>query len=384
MAIQDQTAVAATTTASIEGFDSLSVPTFRGSTILYPDYQSFVSRGDRGFNEYSYGLHGTPTTNTLRQKLTGLEGGVDTLLAPSGLMAITTAMLAVLEAGDVVALPETVYAPVRRFAATTLRKFGIESVFYDPVDLATLEVYLDRLRLIWVESPGSITMEVQDIPAICVLAARHDILVGCDNSWASPLLSKPLELGADIVVEALTKYLSGHSDVLLGSITVRSNELAQKLHQSARSLGLGVSPDDCFLVLRGVEAAAVRLTHIGATALILAQAIERHPSVEHVLHPALPAFPTHTLWKRQFSGSSGLFSFVMRGEPEAAFAARFSRLNVCRIGASWGGVQTLLAPVDPAPERTFAGGFKSKHVVRMSIGLEAADDLLADVNRFLA
>jgi len=372
-------------TANETGFRSLSVPTYRGSTILYPDYDSFVHRAELGRDAYTYGLNGTPTTRALASRLTELENAVDTFLAPSGLMAITTSVLAVLSCGDTVLFPDTVYAPVRRFAAMTLTKLGVNVGYYDP--LRPLEIPFDEpaLRLIWVESPGSITMEVQDIPLIVRHARKNDILVGCDNSWASPLFSKPLDLGADIVVEAVTKYLSGHSDLLLGSISVASETLATQVHDTIKAIGLGVSPDDCFLALRGLESARVRLAHIEKTAHSLAKTIATADTVSKVLHPALESFPTHALWKRQFSGSSGVFSFMMIDEQDRHHAARFDRLQHLRIGASWGGTRSLIAPSPIGPDvRSIDQTFVGKRIVRLSIGLEDASDLTGDLDKFLA
>ena len=382
--MHEQTSLVITERASANGFDSFSVPTYRGSTLIYPTYDSFIARGQQGRNAYSYGLHGTPTTRTLQAKLTELEGGVDTFLVPSGLMAITTAVLAVVEQGDTILLPDTVYPPVRRFATVTLPKFGVRARFYDPTDLGDGDIDDDRVRLIWVESPGSTTMEVQDLPAIAAFAAERGILVGCDNSWASPVLCKPLEHGADIVVEAITKYLSGHSDLLLGSITVKDETIAENIHRHVRSLGIGVSPDDCFLALRGMETAYVRLAQVERTALELARHIESHEDIAEVLHPALPGFKHYGLWKKLFTGSSGLFSFVMADGPEQEFADRFTRLRLVRIGASWGGTQSVLAPTVLNAERTVDRSYAGRRIVRFSVGLEAPGDLIADIDRLLA
>lgn len=382
--MREQPELVNTKEAIVDGFNSFSVPTYRGSTLIYPTYESFMMRGQLGRNAYTYGLHGTPTTRTLQAKLTEMEGGIDTFLVPSGLMAVTTAILAVVEQGDTVLFPDTVYPPARRFANSILKKFGVDAEFYDPADLSSLNIKNNRVRLIWVESPGSMTMEIQDLPAISALAAKHGILVGCDNSWASPILCKPLEYGADIVIEAVTKYLSGHSDLLLGSITVKNEEIAKKIHNYVRLSGVGVSPDDCFLALRGLETARVRLSQIESSALKIAQYISLHEDVMEVLHPALPSFKFHELWKKLFTGSSGLFSFVMADEPEQVFAERFTRLESLKIGASWGGTQSVLAPTVLNGERTINRSYAGKMIVRMSVGLEPPDDLIADIDRFLA
>lgn len=365
-------------------FHSLSVPTYRGSTILYPDYESFVNRGKLGRHAYNYGLSGTPTSRTLESRLSELENAADTFLVPSGLMAITTTLLTVASAGDCILLPDTVYAPVRRFAATTLQKLGVKVDYYNPLDPDTVAFDRPDLRLIWVESPGSVTMEVQDLPEIVTRARAHGVLVGCDNSWASPHFCKPLDLGADIVVEAVTKYLSGHSDLLLGSISVANESLAEQIYDTIKSIGVGVSPDDCFLAIRGLQSAKVRLTHIENTARRLAETIQSATTVSKVLHPALQSFPTHNLWARQFSGSSGVFSFVMNDEADHRHAARFERLKTIQIGASWGGTHSLIAPSPVSPNiRTVDKTFLGKRLVRLSVGLEDTDLLAADVDAFL-
>ena len=344
-----------------DSFDSLSVPTYRGSTLLYPSFYDFLKRGERGRKAFNYGLHGTPTTRALEARITELESGYESFLLPSGLMAITTTVLSLMGQGECVLFPDSVYPPVRRFVDTTLDKLGITATFYDPIRPDLLDFEREGVRLVWVESPGSTTMEVQDVPAIVKRAAAFGAVVACDNSWASPLMSKPLELGADIVVEAVTKYLSGHSDLLLGSITVADESTAATIHGGLKSLGVGVSPDDCFLALRGLETAEVRLSRIAESAIGLAEHIQCvAPSVE-VLHPALPSFPTHAQWQQQFRGASGLFSFVLPEESQARTASRFEQLRLFKIGASWGGTQSLLAPTVLGAERTIDKSYCGKN-----------------------
>lgn len=366
-----------------ESFRSLSIPTYRGSTILYPDYGSFLKRAELGRTAYTYGLGGTPTTRTLASRLTALEGGLETFLVPSGLMAITTAVLALVSQGDRVLFPDSVYAPVRRFAASTLARLGVMVDYYDPLNAGNIDFGDPDLRMIWVESPGSITMEIQDLPLIVEAAHDEGVLVGCDNSWASPYFCKPLLMGVDVVVEAVTKYLSGHSDLLLGSITVSDESLATVIHDAIKSIGIGVSPDDCFLAIRGLESAAVRLAHIERTALHLAEFIEDAGCVAQVFHPALASFPAHELWKRQFTGSSGVFSFIMIDEPEAHHASRYQRLRMLKIGASWGGTHSLIAPSPVDHIRSINKRLAGQRVVRLSVGLESEADLIEDVARFL-
>lgn len=365
------------------GFNSLSPATHRGSTITFPDYESFINRGTLGRSAYNYGLNGTPTTRELSAKLTELENGCDTFLTPSGLMAISVTLLACLNSGDCLLLPETVYGPVRRFASDTLAKFGIEVCYYDPTLPESINWDRPNLKMFWIESPGSITMEVQDITALVAEAKTRGILVGCDNSWASPLFCRPIDLGVDIVVEAVTKYLSGHSDLLLGSITTRDELSAAMVYQTIRSLGVGVSPDDCFLALRGLETARVRLDHIDKTAPVIARHIETSAGVEQVLYPALASNRFHKLWRSQFSGASGVFSFVMKDETDQIHAARYARLEVFKLGASWGGTHSLVAP-SPVNDGRAGGVYDQKRIVRISVGLEPLDELINDVTRLLA
>jgi cystathionine beta-lyase len=373
--------LAHTRRAAAEGFESLSVPTHRGSTIVYPSYQAFIERGRQGRKAYSYGLHGTPTTRTLENKLSELEGACDTFLAPSGLMAVTATLLALCDTGDVVLLPDNVYPPVRRFAATMLARLGIATVFYDPRNPEAAFPAGARIRVVWAEAPGSTTMESPDFARLRRLADAYGAVLGCDNSWATPLYCTPLALGCDIVVEAVTKYLAGHADLLLGSISLRDEALAGTVHGALRALGVGVSPDDCFLALRGLETAAVRLDRMQRSALALARRLGDFGSLEEVLHPALESFPDHALWRRQFRGASGLFSVVMKDEDAARLAARFDGLRLFRLGASWGGVQSLLAPTVLDAERTVNRRYADRPIVRLSIGLEAEEDLFDDLAR---
>ena len=359
-----ETRTVKTRRAPEDGFTTLSVPTHRGSTIVFDTYEDFAQRGTRPRSSYTYGLSGTPTTRTLQNKLTALEGAYDTFLTPSGLMAITATVLSICQTGDSVLIPDNVYPPVRRFAETTLARLGISARYYDPRNPGEAGEYGDGVKLVWVESPGSTTMEIADLAVMRTLADRLGALLGCDNSWATPLLCRPLEQGADIVVEALTKYLTGHSDLLMGSVSVRSEDLAARIDRGLRSLGVGVSPDDCFLALRGIETAAVRVAHVGASALWLADRMADLALVEEVLHPAMPAFRDHALWRKQFSGASGLFSLVLKVEDKRRFAERFNRLSIFRIGASWGGTQSLLAPVFLDKERSVVRTYTGLPIVR--------------------
>jgi cystathionine beta-lyase len=367
-----------------EGYASLAVPTYRASTIVYPDGASFMARKYRGFDGYTYGLHGTPTTRTLEAQLTALHGGVRTVLVPSGQAAVTVVMLSVLMPGDKVLIPDHVYAPVRSFCAEYLEPRGIKYGVYDPLIGSGIADLIDEtVKLVWIETPGSNTMEVQDVPAIVAAAKEKGALVGCDNTWATPLIFKPLEHGADFACEALTKYVGGHSDLLLGSVTVRDMGLRQKMKEILRGLGIGVSPDECQLALRGIETMGLRVAHMGKVSEDFARRLVGHPVVERVLHPALPSCPGHEIWKRDMGRSSGVFSLVLKPVDDAAMSAALSALRVFAIGASWGGTRSLVAPQAVAQDRSATVWTDPGPLLRISIGLEDPDELWGDLGRLL-
>ncbi len=367
-----------------EGYASLAVPTHRSSTIVYKDAASFAARKDRGFDGYTYGLHGTPTTRTLEAQLTALHCGVRTVLVPSGQAAVTMVMLAVLMPGDRVLIPDHVYPPVRSFCADYLKPRGIDYSVYDPlIGAGIADLIDDTTKLVWVESPGSGTMEVQDVPAIVKAAKAKGCLVGCDNTWATPLLFKPLAHGADFACEALTKYVGGHSDLLLGSITVADMALRQKLKELLRGYGVGVSPDECQLALRGIETMGLRVAHMGRVSEDFAERLAHSPAVETVLHPALPSCPGHEHWKRDMGRSSGVFSLVLKPVADDVLEAALTALQVFAIGASWGGTRSLIAPMAVKGDRSVVPWTKEGPVLRISIGLEDEDDLWNDLDALL-
>lgn len=367
-----------------QGYASLTVPTHRASTIVYPDAASFFARHHRGFDGYTYGLHGTPTTRTLEAQLTALHGGLRTVLVPSGQAAVTIVLLSVLLPGDKVLIPDQVYQPVRSFCEGYLKPRGIDYGVYDPlIGAGIADLIDDKVKLVWVESPGSNTMEVQDIPAIVKAAKAKGVLVGCDNTWATPLIFKPLAHGVDFACEALTKYVGGHSDLLLGSVTVADLGLREQLKVTLRGLGVGVSPDECQLALRGIETLALRLAHMGKVSEDFARRLTRSPAVETVLHPALPSCPGHEFWQRDMGRSSGVFSVVLKPVPQAQLEKALSALKVFAIGASWGGTRSLIAPLAPEGERTVVPWPHSGPSLRISIGLEDPDDLWNDLDALL-
>ncbi len=383
--MKDLTQCVLTPQVNMEGFDSLGVATYRASTIVFKNAGEYARRGERGHDGYSYGLYGTPTTRTLEEKLTALEQGVRTFLVPSGQAASSIVMLAFLSSGDKILIADSVYPPVRDFANSDLARFGIEVEFYNPTSTADLESRIDaKTKIVWCESPGSTTMEVQDVPRIVEIAHRHGALVGCDNTWATPLNYKPLALGADIVTEGLTKFISGHSDLLMGSITVNDGTLISPLRSALGRLGVGASPDDAALVLRGMETLGVRLAHSINVASVLMERIKQDPNVTRVLSPSLPDFPGHEIWKRDFAGTSPVFSVLLTPQATRHAPAALDVLRTFAIGASWGGTRSLIAPMSFKSNRTVTEWEGEDLMLRISVGLEDIDDLNADLVAFFA
>lgn len=366
------------------GFESLVPPVHRGSTLVFPDAAS-VREGCRPERDgWTYGLYGTPTTVELAGRICAIEGGVGTVLVPSGQSAIALVSLALLKSGDHVLLPESAYGPNQRLAREFLPGMGVEVGFYDPLMGAGIEHLLRaNTRLVWCESPGSITMEVQDVPAIAGAAHAAGALVAVDNTWAAGVLFDALAHGADITLQALTKYVGGHSDLLLGSVTAKDVAVLDRLASTRCLLGIGVSPDDCSLALRGLLTMAVRLDAHERNALSLAKWLGERPEVERVLHPALATCPGHDIWARDFTGASGLFSFVFReGVSYEATRAFADALKLFRQGYSWGGVESLVLNYDLRGVL----GQRSRYgyrIVRLHVGLDNPQDLIADVKQSL-
>jgi cystathionine beta-lyase len=366
-----------------EGFRSLALPTYRGSTTLFPRAASVTDDWNQYVAGYTYGLYGTPTTMELAGRVCELEGGHRTIITPGGQGAISLINFSLLGAGDHVLVPESVYGPNRKFANDVLRRFGVEVSYYQPtIGTQVAQLIRRNTRLVWCESPGSITMEVQDVPAIGDAAHDAGALVVTDNTWAAGVLFDAFAHGADVTMQALTKYIGGHSDLLLGSVTVKDDSLYQRLGATHQLVGLAASPDDCSLALRGMKTMAVRLKEIEASALTVARWLAERAEVEHVLHPALESCPGHEIWKRDFTGSAGVFSVVMNpGFGKRQVLAFVDALELFEIGYSWGGVTSLAVAYD-------FGGWTSRpayahRIVRLNIGLEAVDDLLADLEQGL-
>jgi cysteine-S-conjugate beta-lyase len=366
-----------------EGYRSLATPVYRGSTTLFPSAAAVTDKWDQERAGYTYGLYGTPTALELAARIGELEKGRHTLLTPGGQAAISLIDFAFLHAGDHVLLPLSVYRPNRQLTTSLLARFGVDATFYDPTIGAGIAEYVrENTRLVWTESPGSVTMEVQDVPAIAAAAHGRNAIVVLDNTWSAGVLFDAFAHGVDVTMQAITKYIGGHSDLLLGSITVRDDELFRRLGATRAVVGCAVSPDECSLALRGLQTLAVRLSAVERSALQVARWLSARPEVERVLHPALPSCPGHEFWLRDFTGSSGVFSIVFAPGPSRAHVEAFvDALSLFEIGYSWAGTTSLAVAYTIAhtPNRPPY----DHRLVRFSIGLESTEDLIADLEAAL-
>lgn len=355
-------------------------PVERASTILFDSVEE-LERSRPGLGAYRYGLQGSATHWALAEALTQLEpGAAGTALYCSGLSAITIPLLAVLEPGDDLLVPDNVYGPTRKFCDTFLKRYGVTTRYYDPLVGARIDELIgQQTRAILLESPGSQTMEVQDVPAICAIARKRGLVTLLDNTWATPLLFPAISAGIDITILAATKYVGGHADVMLGTATATA-EHYDRLQAVSWDLGQSVSPDDAWLASRGLRTMAMRLKQHEENARKVADWLKARPEVGIVLHPALPDCPGHDHWKRDFKGSSGLFSFELKGATRDQRSAFVDRLELFGIGYSWGGYESLALPVDPYRTVTKP---PAENLVRLHIGLEDADDLIADLEASL-
>ena len=360
-------------------------PVWRASTILYDSVADLRAAAGDTHHRLFYGRRGTPTQWSLADALTTLEPGAEgTFLYPSGVAAIAAAMLAVLSPGDEILITDSAYDPTRSLAKGLLARMGIKSKFYDPLIGAGIEAMIGPdTRAILMESPGSLTFEVQDIPAIVAVARQRELTTILDNTWATPLLFPAIAHGVDLSVIACTKYVVGHSDVMLGSVTAGPGQFA-RLRDTSFALGQTASPDDCWLGSRGLRTMSVRLAQHGASALKIARWLTTQPGVARVLHPALEGSPGHEIYKRDFKGASGLFSIILDGGAEASRAVLIDSLQLFGIGYSWGGFESLAIPVDPHRHRSVTRDAFAGPVVRLQIGLEDSDDLIADLDQGLA
>jgi cysteine-S-conjugate beta-lyase len=355
-----------------EQFGAVNTPVYRASTILFPDARTMLSEGQ----PYIYGRRATPTTRALEEAVCALEGGARTVLTPSGLSACTLAILAACGAGDHLLLTDSCYGPTRHFCEREAKRFGIETAFFEPlIGAGITQEFRPNTKAIFVESPGSHTFEVQDVPAIAAEAKKRGIAVILDNTWATPLYFDALGHGVDLSVQAGTKYLGGHADVNLGTVTANAVH-KDRLVETHGSLGLTSNGDESFLALRGLRTLAVRLKRHQETALELATWLARRPEVARVLYPALPDDPGHALWRRDFTGATGLFGVVLKPASQAAIAAMLDGMKLFSLGYSWGGFESLIVP--SRFHRTYKNAAEGP-IIRIHAGLEDADDLKADL-----
>lgn len=365
--------------AAQHGF--VNPPAYRGSTVLFPTLEALEAYERQPFR---YGRHGTPTTAALEDALCELEGGARTLLTASGYQAVTTAILAFVKAGDHVLMVDSAYQPTRKFCDTILARLGVATTYYDPlVGAGIADLIQPNTRVVFLESPGSLTFEVQDVGAIAKAAQARDVTVLMDNTWASPLYFRPLAHGVDVSITACTKYIVGHADAMLGAIT--ANARTAKLVEDARAtLGGCPGSEETYLGLRGLRTLAVRLERHQRSALEVARWLATRPEVERILHPALPTDPGHALWKAQFTGASGLFSVILKSAPQKALAAMLDGLELFGMGYSWGGYESLIVPFNPTRYRTATTWTADGPALRLHIGLDDVGDLIADLEAGLA
>jgi len=366
---------------------AVNTPVVRTSTVIFENVAA-MRAADVAFKKREktlyYGRRGTPTHWTLQEAVSELADAEDTVLAPSGLGACTLAILSSVKAGDHILVTDSVYEPTRTFCNGLLKKLGVETTYYDPLIGAGIANLLrSNTSLVFCESPGSMTFEIQDIPVIAATAHKHGARVAVDNTWATPLFCKPLALGADLSIEAGTKYIVGHSDVLIGTVS-GSGDAIVGVHKAAGALGIAVSPDDAYVASRGLRTLPVRLARHQESALKVAHWLQAHPLVARVLYPALPEDAGHALWARDFTGASGLLGVVFHRTSEAAVTAMIDGMDLFSLGFSWGGFESLIAPANPASARTARPWTDPQPGVRLHIGLEDPEDILADLEAGLA
>jgi len=358
-------------------------PVVHASTVLFPNAKAMEMRAQK----YTYGTRGTPTTDALCEAIDALEGSAGTILVPSGLAAVTVPFLAFLSAGDHALIVDSVYTPTRHFCDTMLTRLGVEVEYYDPAIGAGIEqLFKPNTKLVHTEAPGSNTFEMQDIPAIAAIAHKHGAVVAMDNTWATPVYFRPLDFGVDISIHAATKYPAGHSDILMGTVSANAKHWEQ-LKEANITLGICGAPDDAYQVLRGLRTMGIRLERHYESALAVAKWLEGREEVAKVLHPALPSFKGHDIWKRDFKGASGIFSFVLKADSAEQFKPKahafLDALSIFGLGWSWGGFECLAVHVN-LNDRRIAKAPEGGPLIRLQIGLEDVADIKADIERGFA
>jgi cystathionine beta-lyase len=368
--------------AALEQWDgTVNPPVSHASTILFRTLEELNAARAGPYPKTTYGRFGTATAQALEAVMAKLEGADHALVVPSGLAAIAHALLAFLGSGDHLLMVDSVYAATRGFCNQELRRLGIEITYYDPKDVSSATSGMrDNTRVVYVESPGSLTFEMQDIPAIAAIAHARGAVVIADNTWPTPLYFQPFEHGVDVSIHAATKYIAGHSDVMLGTMSCRDAHW-QPILRAFKNLGACAGPDDCYLALRGLRTMAVRLKQHHQTSLTLARWLQQRSEVERVIHPALPEDPGHALWKRDMPGAGGVFTVLLKPVSPQALAAMFDGMELFHMGYSWGGFESLMVPVYPEKTRTKPSWAHPGPTVRIHAGLEHPGDLIADLER---
>jgi cysteine-S-conjugate beta-lyase len=358
---------------------AVNPPVQRGSTVIIENADELYGDGRK-----TYGLEGFSTHERLEQALASVCGGTGSVLAPSGLQALTLAVMTVAgRSGDHILVTDSAYGPLRRFCTEVMADYGVETTFYDPlIGGGIADLIRERTRLIVLESPGSLTFEMQDVPAIVAQAQARSVTTLVDDTWSAGVHWRPLEIGVDISMQALTKYQGGHADVLAGALITRDPALEARLRRMHRLLGVGVSAEEAWLVLRGLRTMKLRMDHVDRSARTLALWLEARPEVARVLHPALPSHPQHALWQRDFTGAGGLFSFELKlPVPRDKLHAMLEACRLFSMGFSWGGFESLIVPCDPQIRRTAVPWQAAGPLVRVSVGLEAIEDLMGDLDQ---
>ena len=374
--MKDNTIVTHAGNRPFENHGIVNPPVYHASTVLS---ETLEQRIDRSEARVRYGRAGTPTTFALEDAMSALEQAHGTILASSGLAAITMALSAFVQTGDHILVTDSTYTPTRNFCNQTLSRLGVETEYFDPLTGSGItELIRENTRLVWTECPGSQTFDVQDLPAIVEAAHARDVIVLTDNTWSGGYFRKPLTEGVDVSVQAATKYIVGHSDVMMG--TIACNEATfEKVRQSSSLFGMCCGPDDVYLALRGLRTISVRMDRHHESGIRVAEWLQSRPEVSQVMHPALPQDPGHELWKRDFSGASGLFGFVLKEGDRTKLSTMMDHMELLGMGSSWGGYESLLIPSWPEQSRTVTNWEVSGQCMRIHVGLEDPDDLIADL-----
>lgn len=375
--MKDDTLLGHAGNAPFKNHGVVNPPVYHASTILFPTLEAYRNAKN---TKVRYGRRGTPTSFALEDAVAALEGGTGAVSTPSGLSAITSVVTSCVKAGDHILMADSAYQPTRYFCDTVLRKFGVEAEYYDPTVGGGIEALIrPNTSVVYVESPGSLTFEVQDIPAIAEAAHKAGAIVIADNTWGAGYYCKPLALGADISLQAGTKYIVGHSDTNLGVAVWKDGKRFNHVRDDVQNMGICAGPDDLYLALRGLRTMGVRLPRHSESGLKIAHWLRGRPEVSHVMHPALEDDPGHALWRRDFTGACGLFGFVLRETDQKALAAMMDGLKLHGMGASWGGYESLMIPANPNSSRSATHWEVEGQCMRIHVGLEDPDDLIADI-----